>query len=64
MATRAGCHGVICGHTHHAAAEEAAVGYYNSGCWTEGAGTFLVVREGEVELHHGAAVEAGDLVAR
>lgn len=37
----------LCGHTHRPVE---AVGYYNSGCWTEHPCTYLAIRDGEVEL--------------
>jgi UDP-2,3-diacylglucosamine pyrophosphatase LpxH len=50
-ARRKGCEAVCCGHTHAAVVrEEGAVGYYNSGCWTELPCHYLTVRAGEVAL--------------
>jgi UDP-2,3-diacylglucosamine pyrophosphatase LpxH len=52
MAKRKHCTAVCCGHTHVAVArEDQAIGYYNSGCWTELPGTYLTVANGAVRLH-------------
>jgi UDP-2,3-diacylglucosamine pyrophosphatase LpxH len=60
LAEKHGCAAAVCGHTHHAAADEAGpVAYYNSGCWTEAAGTYLVVANGKVRLEAYAGVAAG-----
>lgn len=39
---------VCCGHTHHA--EQAGEQYYNSGCWTEEGCSYLLVRNGRIEI--------------
>lgn len=45
------CDAVICGHTHHAAADtNDRIAYYNCGCWTELPCHYLAVRDGQVEL--------------
>jgi UDP-2,3-diacylglucosamine pyrophosphatase LpxH len=52
LARRKGCTAVCCGHTHAAVARtDAAVAYFNSGCWTELPGTYLTVDRGVIELH-------------
>jgi UDP-2,3-diacylglucosamine pyrophosphatase LpxH len=44
---------VVClGHTHLYAEDEGPIGYYNSGCWTEGHGSYLAVKDGVVQLRH------------
>ncbi|MBN9517351.1 UDP-2,3-diacylglucosamine diphosphatase [bacterium] len=51
-AEKQGCEVVCCGHTHlPVAAEEGAVTYFNSGCWTEKPCHFLTLKAGVVELH-------------
>lgn len=45
-----GCDTVCCGHTHHAAAVEELIDYYNSGCWTEKPCSYLEVDDGQVAL--------------
>jgi UDP-2,3-diacylglucosamine pyrophosphatase LpxH len=56
LAARLHCDTVICGHTHHAEANEPSpeqpIAYYNSGCWTESPCTYLTIDDGEVRLHH------------
>jgi len=48
---RAGGYDVVCcGHTHFAVSRPGAVGYYNSGCWTERPCTYLTVSDGEVAV--------------
>ena len=47
------CDAVCVGHTHHAEVDvesDSAVGYYNSGCWTEPPGTFIVIKDGIIEI--------------
>lgn len=44
--------GVICGHTHyptHISLHNC--NYYNSGCWVEKPGTYVMVKDGKVTLH-------------
>jgi UDP-2,3-diacylglucosamine pyrophosphatase LpxH len=51
-ARRRGFDVVCCGHTHVAAAiPGGAVGYFNSGCWTERPCHYLTIADGEVCLH-------------
>jgi UDP-2,3-diacylglucosamine pyrophosphatase LpxH len=40
---------VCCGHTHNAEHND-ALGYYNSGCWTEERCHYLAVESGQVRL--------------
>jgi UDP-2,3-diacylglucosamine pyrophosphatase LpxH len=43
---------VFCGHTHHAMqAEEDGVRYFNTGCWTGDAPTYITVGQAGVQLH-------------
>ncbi len=46
------CDIVCCGHTHLELEDPGKISYYNSGCWTERPCTYLVVKNGEVVLHH------------
>jgi UDP-2,3-diacylglucosamine pyrophosphatase LpxH len=61
LASRLGCQGAVCGHTHHAASDEAgaaAVTYHNSGCWTECPSTYLHIAGGAVSLRTWSHVES------
>ncbi len=49
-AAKLGCHAVICGHTHHAAAVPGPIAYFNSGCWTELPSTYLEIGGGQVRI--------------
>jgi UDP-2,3-diacylglucosamine pyrophosphatase LpxH len=51
-ARKLGCDIVCCGHTHLEIARPGAIGYFNSGCWTELPCSFLTVRDGEVNVNH------------
>jgi predicted phosphodiesterase len=43
---------VFCGHTHHTLqAEEDGVRYFNTGCWTGDAPTYITVGDGGVQVH-------------
>jgi UDP-2,3-diacylglucosamine pyrophosphatase LpxH len=51
LAQKRGCDTACCGHTHQPRAERGgAVGYFNSGCWTERPSTYLTVENGWVEV--------------
>lgn len=51
MARQLGCTMACCGHTHHPIANrDVAIPYFNSGCWTELPGSYLTIRNGEVDL--------------
>ena len=43
---------VCCGHTHSEMLEEGPVTYGNSGCWVEPPGSYLLVNNGKLSLHH------------
>lgn len=50
-ARKCGYSAVVCGHTHHPAAERAhGIAYFNSGCWTERPCTLVSVHEGTILL--------------
>jgi UDP-2,3-diacylglucosamine pyrophosphatase LpxH len=62
LAAGRNCDGAICGHTHHAVADaQSAPRYFNSGCWTESPGTYLVVQNERVELKSYAEISVGFL---
>ena len=44
------CSVVFCGHTHMEIYHPGEISYYNSGCWTELPCSYIVVRDGNVEL--------------
>jgi len=60
LAGQLGCDAAICGHTHHASAEQGGPrGYFNSGCWTEAPSTYLTIAQGRVKLETFAEAPAG-----
>lgn len=48
------CNIVCCGHTHLEIEHpnNADIGYFNSGCWTEYPCSYLTILNGEIKLHH------------